>query len=88
MNYAAIGSIIGHEITHGFDDRGRQFDSDGNLVEWWDEATKNAYVERARCVIEQYGNYTEPISGLNVNGVNTLGENIADNGEAHSILFL
>lgn len=80
MNYAAIGSIIGHEITHGFDDRGRQFDSEGNLVGWWDDETKSAYLEKARCIIEQYGNYTEPVNQLKLNGINTQGENIADNG--------
>lgn len=80
MNYAAIGSIIGHEITHGFDDEGSQFDSQGNLVDWWQEETKEAYLEKARCIIEQYGNFTEPQTELSVNGINTQGENIADNG--------
>lgn len=58
MNYAAIGSVIGHELTHGFDDTGRQFDKDGNLVEWWAPRTKEAFLEKAQCIIEQYGNYT------------------------------
>ncbi|KAG5671202.1 hypothetical protein PVAND_001411 [Polypedilum vanderplanki] len=80
MNYAAIGSIIGHEITHGFDDRGRQFDTDGNLIDWWEEETKQAYLEKANCIIEQYANFTEPVTGLNLNGIKTQGENIADNG--------
>ncbi|CRK97823.1 CLUMA_CG011199, isoform A, partial [Clunio marinus] len=80
MNYGAIGFVIGHEITHGFDDQGRQFDSDGNLVDWWEEDTKTAYLEKARCIIEQYGNYTEPNVDLKLNGINTQGENIADNG--------
>ncbi|XP_037924758.1 neprilysin-2 isoform X2 [Hermetia illucens] len=80
MNYGAIGYVIGHEITHGFDDQGRQFDSDGNLVDWWQENTKKAYLEKARCIIEQYGNYTEVLTGLKLNGINTQGENIADNG--------
>lgn len=66
MNYGAIGYVIGHEITHGFDDQGRQFDSDGNLVDWWQENTKKAYLEKARCIIEQYGNYTEVLTGLKV----------------------
>ncbi|XP_070505219.1 neprilysin-2-like [Chironomus tepperi] len=80
LNYGAIGVVIGHEITHGFDDKGRQFDLDGNLVDWWEEETKKAYLEKARCIIEQYGNYTEPNVKLNLNGINTQGENIADNG--------
>lgn len=80
MNYGAIGSVIGHEITHGLDDEGSQFDSDGNLVDWWEEDTKTAYLDKARCIIEQYGNFTEPITGLKLNGINTQGENIADNG--------
>jgi neprilysin len=80
LNFGAIGSVIGHEITHGFDDEGSQFDSVGNLVDWWGEDTKSAFLEKARCIIEQYGNYTEPNVGLNLNGINTQGENIADNG--------
>jgi neprilysin len=80
MNYGSIGLVIGHEITHGFDDQGRQFDSEGNLVDWWQENTKKAYLDKARCIIEQYGNYTEPTTKLSLNGFNTQGENIADNG--------
>ncbi|XP_070505178.1 neprilysin-2-like isoform X2 [Chironomus tepperi] len=80
LNYGAIGVVIGHEITHLFDDQGSQFDLDGNLVDWWEEETKKAYLEKARCIIEQYGNYTEPNVKLNLNGINTQGENIADNG--------
>lgn len=68
MNYGSIGFVIGHEITHGFDDQGKQFDSEGNLFDWWKEDTKTAYLEKARCIIEQYGNYTEPNTGLNLNG--------------------
>jgi predicted metalloendopeptidase len=80
MNYGAIGFVIGHEITHGFDDQGRQFDKDGNLVEWWEPDTKKKYLEKAKCIIEQYGNYTEEETGMHLNGINTQGENIADNG--------
>lgn len=80
MNYGAIGFVIGHEITHGFDDQGRQFDKDGNLVDWWHETTKQKYLEKAKCIIEQYGNYSVPEVNLSLNGINTQGENIADNG--------
>ncbi|GLH05802.1 Neprilysin-2 [Gryllus bimaculatus] len=80
MNYGAIGFVIGHEITHGFDDQGRQFDKDGNLVDWWEANTKDRYLEKARCIVHQYGNYTDEETGLNLNGINTQGENIADNG--------
>lgn len=66
MNYAAVGSVVGHEITHGFDDLGRQFDGNGNLVEWWGEETRNRFLVRAQCIIEQYGNYTEPKTQLKV----------------------
>ncbi|XP_031344609.1 neprilysin-2-like isoform X1 [Photinus pyralis] len=80
MNYGAIGFVIGHEITHGFDDQGRQFDKDGNLVDWWASSTKEAFNKKAQCIIDQYGNYSIPEIGLNLNGINTQGENIADNG--------
>lgn len=80
MNFGAIGYVIGHEITHGFDDRGRQFDKDGNDRNWWKPKTDARYRERAQCIIEQYGNYTVRENGLKVNGLNTQGENIADNG--------
>ncbi|KAF2887463.1 hypothetical protein ILUMI_18710 [Ignelater luminosus] len=66
MNYGAIGFVIGHEITHGFDDQGRQFDKDGNLIDWWQEDTKKAFIKKAQCIIDQYGNYTVPEIGLKV----------------------
>lgn len=66
MNYGAIGFVIGHEITHGFDDQGRQFDKNGNLVDWWQEKTRKAFVEKAQCIIDQYGNYSVPELKLNV----------------------
>lgn len=80
LNFGAIGYVIGHEITHGFDDQGRQFDKDGNLVDWWYPETKKQYLEKASCIIQQYGNYTAEEVGLKLNGINTQGENIADNG--------
>jgi len=82
MNYGAIGFIVGHEITHGFDDQGSQKDGEGNLVDWWEPETKQKYLEKAQCIIEQYGNYTVQVEGeeLNLNGITTQGENIADNG--------
>lgn len=66
MNYGAIGFIIGHEITHGFDDMGRQYDFDGNLRDWWQSDTANHFIEKAQCIIEQYGNYTDPATKLMV----------------------
>ena len=81
MNYGGIGFVIGHEITHGFDDQGSQYDGDGNLKNWWEDATRVEYKKRAECIINQYGNYTEPLSNLKLNGINTQGENIADNGK-------
>uniref|UniRef100_A0A8R1HWB4 Endothelin-converting enzyme 1 n=2 Tax=Caenorhabditis japonica TaxID=281687 RepID=A0A8R1HWB4_CAEJA len=80
VNYGAIGAVIGHEITHGFDDQGSQYDKDGNLHNWWSESSLNAFDTRRRCIVEQYGNYTVPKTTFRVNGKLTQGENIADNG--------
>uniref|UniRef100_A0A336KCR9 CSON013010 protein n=1 Tax=Culicoides sonorensis TaxID=179676 RepID=A0A336KCR9_CULSO len=80
MNYAAIGFVIGHEITHGFDDMGAQFDVEGNLRQWWQNETLHAYTTRAQCIIDQYSNFTDPEVNVTLNGFNTQGENIADNG--------
>ncbi|MEO5958850.1 MAG: M13 family metallopeptidase, partial [Opitutaceae bacterium] len=79
VNYGAVGGVIGHEITHGFDDQGRRFDAAGNLTDWWtaDDATK--FRERAQRVVEQYNQY-QALPGLAVNGQLSLGENIADLG--------
>ncbi len=78
-NYGAIGTVIGHEITHGFDDQGSKFDAAGNLRNWWTEEDRAAFEDRASGLADQYGSY-EPIDGLRVNGKLTLGENIADLG--------
>ncbi|XP_050412278.1 neprilysin-4 isoform X2 [Patella vulgata] len=80
LNYGGIGMVIGHEITHGFDDRGRQFDKDGNLIQWWDDEVIESFKNQAQCIVDQYGNYTVPEVNLQVNGIQTQGENIADNG--------
>lgn len=66
MNYGAIGFIIGHEITHGFDDMGRQYDADGNLRDWWQPKTADLFLKKAQCIIEQYGNYTDTSTMLQV----------------------
>ena len=66
MNYGGIGFIIGHEITHGFDDQGRQYDDDGNLRNWWEPETKKQFLVNTKCIIKQYENYTVEDVGLNV----------------------
>ena len=78
-NHGGAGLVMGHELTHGFDDRGRQYDGDGNLREWWTPAVADAYKERAACVANQYDQYVAT-EDLHVNGKLTLGENIADIG--------
>jgi putative endopeptidase len=77
LNYGAMGAVIGHEITHGFDDEGSQFDAHGNLANWWAEADRAEFERRAKVVEEQFNAY-EALPGLNVNGKLTLGENMAD----------
>ena len=79
VNYGAIGVVIGHEMTHGFDDQGRNYDKDGNLVNWWAEADASAFDEKTKSIIAQYDNYTQ-LDTLSVDGELTLGENIADFG--------
>jgi endothelin-converting enzyme/putative endopeptidase len=79
VNYGAAGAVIGHELTHGFDDQGRKFDPEGNLRDWWTAADAHAFEQRATCVADQYSGYT--VAGdAHVNGRLTLGENTADNG--------
>ena len=79
MNYGSIGATIGHELTHGFDDQGRQYDSKGNLRNWWTAADAKRFQERAEFVVRQYDAY-EVLPRLYLNGQQTLGENIADIG--------
>jgi endothelin-converting enzyme/putative endopeptidase len=79
VNYGAAGAVIGHELTHGFDDQGRKFDGQGNLRDWWTAADGKAYEERATCVADQYSGYAVA-ADTHVNGRLTLGENTADNG--------
>lgn len=78
-NYGSMGAIIGHEITHGFDDMGSQFDAAGNLSNWWTEADREEFDRRTAVLVEQFDNYVA-IDDLHVNGSLTLGENIADLG--------
>ncbi|XP_047024708.1 neprilysin-4-like isoform X1 [Helicoverpa zea] len=80
LNYGGIGVVIGHEITHGFDDKGRLFDCDGNLHRWWSDTAIESFHRRAQCLIDQYGQYVVPEVNMKLDGVNTQGENIADNG--------
>jgi putative endopeptidase len=79
VNYGSIGSVIGHEITHGFDDQGRHYDAEGNLADWWTEKDAEAFRVRALQVVNQYNGYYA-LPGLAINGQLTLGENIADLG--------
>ncbi|KAI8972991.1 hypothetical protein BDB01DRAFT_808279 [Pilobolus umbonatus] len=82
LNYGAIGMVIGHELTHAFDDSGRKFDGNGYLVDWWTNETSTRFEEKAQCFIDQYSkfNITSANKTIYVNGKLTLGENLADNG--------
>ena len=77
-NFGGIGVVIGHELTHGFDDQGSQYDKDGNLKAWWPEDVRKAFASKTQCMKDQYAKYA--VNGEHENGELTLGENIADNG--------
>lgn len=79
VNYGNIGATIGHEMTHGFDDVGRQYDAQGNLRDWWTAEDEKAFTERAALLVKQFDAF-EPIPGMHINGTLTLGENLADLG--------
>ncbi|XP_066996850.2 endothelin-converting enzyme homolog [Anabrus simplex] len=78
LNFGGMGVVMGHELTHAFDDQGREYDSIGNLHQWWKNETIHKFKERTDCVVDQYSNYN--INNKHLNGKQTLGENIADNG--------
>ncbi|XP_024911016.1 endothelin-converting enzyme 2b, partial [Cynoglossus semilaevis] len=78
LNFGGIGVVMGHELTHAFDDQGREYDKEGNLRPWWQNTSVEAFRLRTECMVDQYSNYT--VNGEHVNGKQTLGENIADNG--------
>jgi putative endopeptidase len=79
VNYGGMGAVIGHEMTHGFDDQGRQFDATGNLRDWWSKQSAAEYDRRRKAVVDQYSEY-QPVPGSHINGELTQGENIADIG--------
>ncbi len=79
VNYGAIGAVIGHELTHGFDDQGSQFDAKGNLRDWWTPQDRKAFDARTQCIVDEYSKF-QPLPGMHINGKLTLGENVADNG--------
>lgn len=82
VNYGAIGVVIGHEMTHGFDDQGRKFDKNGNLTDWWTDEDAEKFNERTAALVKQFDSFTV-LDGLNSDGKLTLGENIADLGGLH-----
>jgi len=82
VNYGAIGMVIGHEITHGFDDQGRKFDAQGNLRDWWTAEDAKQYEKRDQCIVDEY-TAEIPEAGVKQNGQLTAGEDTADNGGLH-----
>ena len=79
VNLGGIGMVMGHELTHGFDDKGSQFDAHGNLKNWWSKSAAEKFAAKGRCVVDRYAKY-EPLEGVNLDGELTLGENISDIG--------
>ncbi|APS00814.1 hypothetical protein BCY86_00575 [Pajaroellobacter abortibovis] len=79
MNYGGIGFVMGHELTHGFDDEGKQFDGRGNLINWWSSSAEAVFHQKAKCIEDQYNEY-RVVGDVRINGKLTLGENIADLG--------
>ena len=79
VNFGGAGAVIGHELTHGFDDQGSQFDARGNLKNWWTDQDRKAFEDRAQCFVDEYAQFTA-VDDVKLNGKLTLGENIADNG--------
>jgi len=86
VNFGSIGAVIGHELTHGFDDQGRKYDPQGNLRDWWTEQDGKEFETRASCVADEYSSFTA-VDDLKLNGKLTLGENTADNGGARIALM-
>jgi len=86
INFGGIGAVIGHELTHGFDDQGRKFDPQGNLRDWWTEQDGKEFERRAGCIADEYGSFVA-VDDLKLNGKLTLGENTADNGGARIALM-
>jgi endothelin-converting enzyme/putative endopeptidase len=81
VNFGGLGMVMGHELTHGFDDEGRQYDADGNLKDWWSAPVSADFDKRASCVSDQFDGYVA-VDDLHINGKLTLGENLADLGGA------
>ena len=79
LNFGGMGAVIGHELTHGFDDSGRQFDADGNFKDWWTQEDAKAFQQRAQCLVDEYDGFVA-VDDVHLNGKLTLGENTADNG--------
>jgi predicted metalloendopeptidase len=86
INFGGIGLVIGHELTHGFDDQGRKYDPQGNLRDWWTPEDGKEFEKRASCVANEYGGFVA-VDDLKLNGKLTLGENTADNGGARISLM-
>jgi len=87
FNYGAIGTVIGHELTHGFDDNGANYDGVGNKKDWWSASSRTEFNKNGDCMADQYSSYYWDLAGMYVNGRSTLGENIADNGGIRESFF-